>query len=71
MVVSEDDILHVISKWTGIPLARMDQNETRKLLAMEGELKKSVIGQDESVIAISKALRRSRADLKDPRRPIG
>ena len=71
VVVSEEDILHVISKWTGIPLARMDQNETRKLLAMEGELKKSVIGQDEAVIAISKALRRSRADLKDPRRPIG
>jgi ATP-dependent Clp protease ATP-binding subunit ClpC len=49
----------------------MDQNETRKLLAMESELKKSVIGQDEAVVAISKALRRSRADLKDPRRPIG
>ena len=71
VIVGEDEILHVISKWTGIPLARMDQNETRKLLAMEGELKKSVIGQDEAVIAISKALRRSRADLKDPRRPIG
>ena len=71
VVVSEDDILHVISKWTGIPLARMDQNETRKLLAMESELTKSVIGQDEAVTAISKALRRSRADLKDPRRPIG
>ncbi|MEX1044947.1 MAG: ATP-dependent Clp protease ATP-binding subunit, partial [Chthoniobacterales bacterium] len=71
VVVGEEEILHVISKWTGIPLARMDQNETRKLLAMEGELKKSVIGQDEAVIAISKALRRSRADLKDPRRPIG
>ena len=71
VTVGEDDILHVIAKWTGIPLARMDQNETRKLLAMEGELKKSVIGQDEAVTAISKALRRSRADLKDPRRPIG
>ena len=71
VIVGEDEILHVISKWTGIPLARMDQNETRKLLAMEGELRKSVIGQDEAVIAISKALRRSRADLKDPRRPIG
>ena len=71
VIVGEDEILHVIYKWTGIPLARMDQNETRKLLAMEGELKKSVIGQDESVTAISKALRRSRADLKDPRRPIG
>ncbi|MEI7864644.1 MAG: ATP-dependent Clp protease ATP-binding subunit [Chthoniobacterales bacterium] len=71
VIVGEDEILHVISKWTGIPLARMDQNETRKLLSMEGELRKSVIGQDEAVTAISKALRRSRADLKDPRRPIG
>ncbi len=71
VVVGEEEILHVISKWTGIPLSRMDQNETRKLLTMENELRKKVIGQDESVIAISKALRRSRADLKDPRRPIG
>lgn len=71
VLVGEDDILHVIAKWTGIPLARMDQNEARKLLAMESELKKSVIGQDEAITAISKALRRSRADLKDPRRPIG
>jgi ATP-dependent Clp protease ATP-binding subunit ClpC len=71
VVVGEEEILHVISKWTGIPLSRMDQNETRKLLTMENDLRKKVIGQDESVIAISKALRRSRADLKDPRRPIG
>src|SRR5260221_3116125 len=69
--VTEDDIMHVVSKWTGVPLNRMEQAETQTLLAMEGELKGKVIGQDEAVIAISKALRRSRADLKDPRRPIG
>jgi len=71
VVVTEDEIMHVLSKWTGVPLSRMEQHETQKLLAMEGDLKGKVIGQDEAVIAISKALRRSRADLKDPRRPIG
>ncbi len=71
VVVGEDEIMHVVSKWTGVPLARMEQQETQKLLAMESELKSKVIGQDEAVVAISKALRRSRADLKDPRRPIG
>jgi ATP-dependent Clp protease ATP-binding subunit ClpC len=69
--VTEDDIMHVVSKWTGVPLQRMEQAETQKLLSMEGDLRGKVIGQDEAVIAISKALRRSRADLKDPRRPIG
>lgn len=69
--VTEDDILHVVSKWTGVPLNRMEQKEASKLLAMESELKERVIGQDEAILAISKALRRSRADLKDPRRPIG
>lgn len=71
VVVTEDDIMHIVSKWTGVPLSRMEQAETQKLLAMEAEIKGKVIGQDEAVIAISKALRRSRADLKDPRRPIG
>jgi len=71
VVVGEEEIMHVLSKWTGVPLQRMEQKETQKLLAMEEELKTRVIGQDEAVIAISKALRRSRADLKDPRRPIG
>ena len=71
VVVGEEEIMHVLSKWTGVPLNRMEQKETQKLLAMEEELKKKVIGQDEAVTAISKALRRSRADLKDPRRPIG
>ncbi|MAB59390.1 MAG: NDP-hexose 4-ketoreductase [Verrucomicrobiales bacterium] len=69
--VSEDDIMAVISKWTGVPLQRMEEAEAAKLLRMEDDLKEHVIGQDEAVIAISKALRRSRADLKDPRRPIG
>ena len=71
VVVSDEDIMAVVSKWTGVPLQRMEQKETEKLLKMEDELKGRVIGQDEAVIAISKALRRSRADLKDPKRPIG
>jgi len=71
VVVTDDDIMHIISKWTGVPLSRMEQKETAKLLAMESQLQGKVIGQDEAVLAISKALRRSRADLKDPRRPIG
>jgi len=71
VVVSDEEIMHVISKWTGVPLSRMEQQETAKLLAMEADLQGKVIGQDEAVVAISKALRRSRADLKDPRRPIG
>jgi ATP-dependent Clp protease ATP-binding subunit ClpC len=69
--VTEEDIMSVVAKWTGVPLQRMEQAEADKLLKMEAELKTKVIGQDEAVIAISKALRRSRADLKDPRRPIG
>ncbi len=69
--VIEDDIMSVVSKWTGVPLQRMEQKEATRLLKMEDELKEKVIGQDEAVTAISKALRRSRADLKDPRRPIG
>ena len=71
VIVGDEEIMHVLSKWTGVPLNRMEQKETQKLLAMEEDLKKRVIGQDEAVHAISKALRRSRADLKDPRRPIG
>jgi ATP-dependent Clp protease ATP-binding subunit ClpC len=71
VIVTADDMMHVISKVTGVPLQRMEQQETQKLLRMESEIKQRIIGQDEAVIAISKALRRSRADLKDPRRPIG
>jgi ATP-dependent Clp protease ATP-binding subunit ClpC len=71
VTITDDDIMAVVSKWTGVPLQRMEEKETEKLLKMEEELKTRVIGQNEAVIAISKALRRSRADLKDPRRPIG
>ncbi|HJX98949.1 MAG TPA: ATP-dependent Clp protease ATP-binding subunit [Chthoniobacterales bacterium] len=71
VLVTADDMMHIIAKVTGVPLQRMEQAETEKLLKMEDELKGKVIGQDEAVTAISKALRRSRADLKDPRRPIG
>jgi ATP-dependent Clp protease ATP-binding subunit ClpC len=69
--VEEDDILHVVSKWTGIPLQRMEQGEMQRLLQVESEMDKVVIGQREAVASLCKALRRSRADLKDPRRPIG
>lgn len=69
--VDEEDIMTVISKWTGIPLSRMEEKEAEKLLRMEDELKSKVIGQDVACSAISRALRRSRADIKDPRRPIG
>ena len=71
VTVTEDDIMNVVAKWTGVPLTRMEEKEAEKLLKMESELKGRVIGQTEAVVAISKALRRSRADLKDPRRPIG
>src|SRR5918996_3236578 len=71
VVVTGDDMMHIISKVTGVPLQRMEEQETQKLLRMEAELKERVIGQEEAVTAISKALRRSRADLKDPKRPIG
>src|SRR5437870_4197920 len=71
VTVTGDDMMHIVSKVTGVPLQRMEQKETEKLLKMEEELRGKVVGQDEAVIAISKALRRSRADLKDPRRPIG
>ena len=69
--INEDDIMSVVSKWTGVPLQRMEQKEAAKLLKMEENIRETVIGQNEAVVAISKALRRSRADLKDPRRPIG
>ncbi|MDP6892305.1 MAG: ATP-dependent Clp protease ATP-binding subunit [Verrucomicrobiota bacterium] len=69
--VDEEDIMHVVSKWTGIPLKRMEQGEIQKLLAMESTLSKLVVGQSEAVETLCKALRRSRADLKDPARPIG
>jgi ATP-dependent Clp protease ATP-binding subunit ClpC len=69
--VTEDDIITVVSKWTGVPLTKMEEHEMARLLKMEEELNEMVIGQDPAVSAVAKALRRSRADLKDPRRPIG
>ena len=71
VVITADDMLEIVSKWTGVPLNRMSEKETQKLLRMEEELKKHIVGQDEACVAISKAMRRSRADLKDPKRPIG
>ena len=71
VVVGEEEILQVVSKWTGIPLQRMGQGEMQRLLTVEAEMEKVVIGQREAVSALCRALKRSRADLKDPRRPIG
>jgi len=71
VVVGEEEILQVVSKWTGIPLQRMGQGEMQRLLTVETEMEKVVVGQREAVSALCKALKRSRADLKDPRRPIG
>ena len=70
-VVTEDDIAEVVSMWTGVPVARLAKEETERLLQMENELHKRIIGQDEAIVNISKSVRRARAGLKDPRRPIG
>ena len=69
--VGEDDIFAVVSAWTGIPLSRMEESESKKLLQLEEILRSRVVGQDEATSVIARALRRSRAALKDPRRPIG
>ena len=69
--VTDEDIMCVVSKWTNIPLARMEEKEAEKLLNMENVLRSRVIGQDQACSAIARALRRSRADIKDPKRPIG
>ena len=69
--VTADDIAEVVSRWTGIPVSRMLQSEREKLLNMEAELHKRVIGQDEAIQAVSDAVRRSRAGVQDPKRPIG
>jgi ATP-dependent Clp protease ATP-binding subunit ClpC len=70
-VVSAQDIAEVVSMWTGVPVMQIAQEESQRLLQMEDELNRSIIGQDEAIQAISKAVRRARAGLKDPRRPIG
>ncbi|MBP3764288.1 MAG: ATP-dependent chaperone ClpB [Bacteroidaceae bacterium] len=69
--VTADDIAEVVSRWTGIPVSRMLQSEREKLLNMEAELHKRVIGQDEAIRAVSDAVRRTRAGVQDPKRPIG
>ncbi len=70
-VVTEEDIRDIVSMWTGIPLSRLASEETTRLLEMDQYLRNRVIGQDEPVTAVSKAVRRARAGLKDPKRPIG
>ena len=69
--VTEDDIAEVVSMWTGIPVTRLAAEETERLINMEEDLHKRIIGQDEAIVNISKAVRRARAGLKDPRHPIG
>lgn len=69
--VSAEDIAEIVSNWTGIPVKRMLQGEREKLLNLESELHKRVVGQDEAIVAVADAVRRSRAGLQDPRRPIG
>ncbi len=69
--ISSEEIADVVSKWVGIPVTRLNEGEAKKLLKMEDELHKRVVGQHEAISAISRSLRRSRANLKDPRRPIG
>lgn len=69
--VSDEDIAEIVSRWTGIPVSKMNQSEQDKLLHLEEELHKRVVGQDEAISSVSNAIRRSRAGLNDPKRPIG
>ena len=71
IAIDEDLMMQVVADWTGIPLSRMEKKESEKLLTLELEIQKNVVGQEIAATAIARALRRSRADLKDPRRPIG
>jgi len=70
-VVTEEDIAYVVSNWTGVPLAKLEERESTRLLRMEDEIRQRIIGQDKAITMIAKAIRRSRAGVKDPRRPIG
>jgi ATP-dependent Clp protease ATP-binding subunit ClpC len=70
-VVSAEDIAEVVSMWTGVPLMQLAEEESLRLLKMEDELRRSIIGQEDAIVAISRAVRRARAGLKDPKRPIG
>jgi len=69
--VDEEDVAEVVSKWTGIPVSRMLEGEVEKLVRMEERLKKRVVGQEDAIVAVSNAVRRARAGLQDPNRPIG
>jgi ATP-dependent Clp protease ATP-binding subunit ClpC len=69
--ITEDDVAFIVSRWTGIPVTRLQEGETDRLLRMEEQLHEHVVGQDEAITGISRAIRRSRAGLKDPNRPIG
>jgi ATP-dependent Clp protease ATP-binding subunit ClpC len=71
VTIDEDLMMQVVADWTGIPLSRMEKKESERLLGLEKEIQKVVVGQEIAALAIARALRRSRADLKDPRRPIG
>jgi len=70
-VVTAEDIAELVSMWTGVPIMQLATEESQRLLNMEDELRKTIVGQDEAILTISKAVRRGRAGLKDPRRPIG
>jgi ATP-dependent Clp protease ATP-binding subunit ClpC len=71
MVVGEDEVAQIVYAWTGIPVSRLVETETQKLLKMEDELHKRIISQHEAIVAVSKAVRRARSGLKDPKRPMG
>ncbi|MGI6368265.1 MAG: ATP-dependent Clp protease ATP-binding subunit [Anaerolineae bacterium] len=69
--VGEDEVAHIVSQWTGVPVSRMQEAETARLLGMEDYLRKRIVGQEQAIVAVSDAIRRARAGLKDPARPIG
>jgi ATP-dependent Clp protease ATP-binding subunit ClpC len=71
LIVGEEEIAQIVTSWTGIPVSRLVETETQKLLQMESALHKRVISQDEAIVAVSKAVRRARSGMKDPRRPMG
>ena len=71
MIIGYEDIAKVVSQWTKIPLIQLEQEESKKLMQLEDQMRKVVVGQDEPISAIARAIRRSRAGVKDPRRPIG
>ncbi len=70
-VVTVDDVAQIISSWTGVPVSRLQETETDRLLGMEEHLRQRIVGQEQAIVAVSDAIRRARAGLKDPRRPIG